>query len=86
MTKCRTEVLGRHIQITTQRLGELERKILKTDALIDIALLHRERIQFGVDATARGKHSVEKPDFVLLALVALTAVFLGHAIINLGDL
>jgi hypothetical protein len=72
-------VLGRDIQMATQHLRKLNREILKTNALINISLLHREHIQLGVDVTMMGKDSVTKPDFVLLALVALATVFIGHA-------
>jgi hypothetical protein len=60
-----------------QRLGGLERKILKTNAVINRSLLHRERIQLGVDATMKVEHSVQMADLVLPALVALSAVILA---------
>jgi hypothetical protein len=70
MVKYSTGTNTMNIQMATQRLGVLERKISRINTVMDRSLLRRERIQLGINATATGKHSVQIAGFVLLVLVA----------------
>lgn len=70
MVKYSTGVNTMNIQMATQHLGVLERKISRINMVINRSLLRRERIQLGIDATVTGKRSVWIAGFVLLVLVA----------------
>jgi len=59
-----------NIQMATQRLGVLERKISRINMAINRPLLRRDRIQLGINATATGRLSVQIAGFVFLVLVA----------------
>jgi hypothetical protein len=59
-----------NIQMVTQRLEVLERRMSRINTAINRSLLRRDRIQLGINATATGKLSVQIAGFVVLVLVA----------------
>jgi hypothetical protein len=82
MVKYSTGANTVNIQMATQRLGELERKLSRINTAINRSILRRDRIQLGINATATGKLSVQIAGFILLVLVA-SLTFILTALHNL---
>jgi hypothetical protein len=87
MVKYSTGANTMNIQMATQRLGVLERKILRINMAINRSLpsLRRDCIQLGVNATATGKLSVQIAGFVLLAIAASLTLSLTFILTALRD-
>jgi hypothetical protein len=85
MVKYSTGANTMNIQMATQRLGVLERKISRINMAINRSLLRRDRIQLGVNATATGKLSVQIAGFVLLAIAASLTLSLTFILTALRD-
>ena len=82
VVKYRTGSNNTDIQETKQRLLVLERKILRTNMVINKYRLHQEGIPLGWNVVITGKNLVETVSFVIVLVVSLT--FVVMAVQDLG--